>query len=121
MIEIEDDEEEFVEAQQELPLEDSAEEFHIYVHALSGIQSFKTMQINGVIKKTKVNILMDSGSTHNFLDPGVAKRARVRIQQTSPLTIVVADGTKISSRALVRISSGPCKGLISALKCVYCH
>lgn len=88
MIEIEDDEEEFVEAQQELPSEDSDEEFHIYVHALSGIQSFKTMRINGVIKKTEVNILVDSGSTHNFLDPGVAKRARVRIQQTSPLTIV---------------------------------
>lgn len=84
MIELEDEEDEFVEAQQEMLPDDTPEEFHILVHALSGIQSYKTMRVKGFIKKTVVNILVDSGSTHNFLDPGVAKNAGVRIQSINP-------------------------------------
>ncbi|XP_058217468.1 uncharacterized protein LOC131328550 [Rhododendron vialii] len=102
MIDVEDEEEVFLEAQQEITLDESPEEFHISVHALSGVQSYKTMRIKGVIKQTGVNILIDSGSTHNFLDPGVAKRTGVRTQPTNPLSVIVADGTKISSKAVVR-------------------
>lgn len=60
------------------------------------------MRIKGFIKRIAVNILVDSGSTHNFLDPGVAKRAGVVIQGTNPLTVTVADGSKISSKAMVK-------------------
>ncbi|KAF7154741.1 hypothetical protein RHSIM_Rhsim01G0051500 [Rhododendron simsii] len=102
MIEVEDDEDEFVEAQQEMLPDDNPEEFHISVHALSGIQSYKTMRVKGYIKKTVIHILVDFGSTHNFLHPGVAKKAGVRIQSIKPLTVVVADGTKISSKAMVK-------------------
>lgn len=95
MIDIGEAEEEFVEAQQELTPDDKSEQFHISVHTLSGIQSYRTMRIKGIVKKTEINILVDSGSTHNFLDPRVAKRSGVRIHPTNPLTIIVADGTKI--------------------------
>ena len=36
--------------------------------ALSGAQGFQTMRITGLYGKTPLHILIDSGSTHNFLD-----------------------------------------------------
>ncbi|KAH7848172.1 hypothetical protein Vadar_034607 [Vaccinium darrowii] len=59
MIDVDDEEEEFMEAQQEMTQEDTTEEFHISMHALSGVQSFKTMRIKGFIKRIAVNILVD--------------------------------------------------------------
>ncbi|KAI8559421.1 hypothetical protein RHMOL_Rhmol04G0172600 [Rhododendron molle] len=98
----EDEEDEFLEAQQELVQDDIHEEFQISVHALSGVQSYRTMRVKGFINEVDVSILIDSGSTHNFLDPGVAKKTSVRVLPTNPLTVVVADGTKISSKAMVK-------------------
>lgn len=40
----------------------------ISIHALTGILSHKTMMVGGMIGGRRVNILMDSGSTHNFLN-----------------------------------------------------
>lgn len=41
----------------------------IFVHALTGIPSHMTMMVRGIIGRSKrVIILIDSGSTHNFLN-----------------------------------------------------
>ncbi|KAF7153404.1 hypothetical protein RHSIM_Rhsim01G0083200 [Rhododendron simsii] len=65
-------------------------------------KSYKTMRVKGVIKKLQsmYSLLLEALTT--FLDLGIAKRAGVCIQHTNPLTIVVADGTKIYSKALVK-------------------
>lgn len=102
MLEAEDDEEVFEEAQQELSTEQVQEEFQISMHALSGMQSYRTMRIKGLVKKQVMEILVDTGSTHNFLDVKFAKKAGVLTQATSPLTVEVADGTKIYSKAVVK-------------------
>jgi len=47
------------EMQQEEPL--------ISLHALSGMSSPQTLKIQGYIKHHKVMVLIDSGSTHNFI------------------------------------------------------
>lgn len=60
------------------------------------------MRIQGQVKKQRVEISINSGSTHNFPDPGFAKRSGSLIQPTSPLSVIVADGTKIISRAMVK-------------------
>lgn len=102
MLEAEEEEEIFEDTQQELLQGDTQEEFQISLHALSGIQSYRTMRIIGQIKKKMLHILIDSGSTHNFLDPKIAKTTGVESQPTNPLTVVVADGTKIFSKAIVK-------------------
>lgn len=53
------------------------------------------MRIKGRVKKCPLKILIDSGSTHNFLDLIMAKRTGQIIQSTNPLIVVVADGTKL--------------------------
>ncbi|GKC88687.1 gypsy/ty3 retroelement polyprotein [Tanacetum coccineum] len=48
---------------------------HISLNALSGISSFQTMRVIGlVVKQHQLHILVDLGSTHNFLDVNMAKR-----------------------------------------------
>ncbi|KAA8519441.1 hypothetical protein F0562_013684 [Nyssa sinensis] len=102
MIEAEEEEDVFEDVVQEMEKEDVQEELQISVHALSGSLSYKTMRIKGKVKKNMVTILIDSGSTHNFLDPTMAKRTGASIQFTNPLTVVVADGTKLQSKAVVK-------------------
>ncbi|KAA8539824.1 hypothetical protein F0562_026516 [Nyssa sinensis] len=102
MIEAEEEEDVFEDVVQEIEKEDVQEELQISVHALSGSLSYKTMRIKEKVKKNVVTILIDSGSTHNFLDPTMAKRTGASIQFTNPLAVVVADGTKLQSKAVVK-------------------
>ena len=45
----------------------------ISCHALAGISTPQTLKIEGYIKKKKVTVLIDSGSTHNFIHCKLAK------------------------------------------------
>lgn len=103
MLEAEELEEEETEIVEEEDGENGIEEdaVHISVHALSGIPSYRTMRIKGKVKKCPITILIDSGSTHNFLDPAVAKRSGQQPQATSPLAVVVVDGTRLFSSAVI--------------------
>ena len=67
------------------------------VHAIAGATPHQTMRIRGNIKKKAIIILIDLGSTHNFLDVTVAKHTGCIIQQDKPLMVAVVDGTKIAS------------------------
>lgn len=43
-------------------------EMKILIHALNGEDHPQTIKLQGTVKKNKITILVDSGSTHNFLD-----------------------------------------------------
>ena len=45
----------------------------IFLNALSGTADFQTLKLRGYAKKKPITILVDSGSTHNFLDPYTTK------------------------------------------------
>ena len=45
----------------------------ISCNALAGITTPQTLKIEGYIKKKKVIVLIDSGSTHNFIHSKIAK------------------------------------------------
>ena len=42
-------------------------------------------------------ILIDSGSTHNFLDENTVRRLKCQLIATPPLSVTVANGQKVSS------------------------
>lgn len=71
----------------------------ISLNALSGTADFQTLKLRGFVKKKAITILVDSGSTHNFLDPSTAKQAGCIITRMDPLWVTVADGTKMCSKA----------------------
>lgn len=72
------------------------EEPGILVHALFGNMPFQTLVLQGKSKRIPLSILVDSGSTHNFLDPQTAKQIGCQTLKTSKLIVTVADGSKVS-------------------------
>ncbi|KAL4319829.1 hypothetical protein GQ457_18G007350 [Hibiscus cannabinus] len=61
------------------------EELEISINALTGSVGHITLRIQGTIKGKPLSILVDSGSTHSFINPGWAKG--VEVISTSPLVI----------------------------------
>jgi hypothetical protein len=53
--------------EKESPLKYPHEETHISLHALSGFSTPQTLKLIGYIKHHKIIVLIDSGSTHNFI------------------------------------------------------
>ncbi|XP_071714207.1 uncharacterized protein [Rutidosis leptorrhynchoides] len=70
---------------------------HISLNALNGTSTYQTMRVVGQINNQKVHILIDSGSTHNFLDLGTGKRLGCRLKTIDPLYVGVPGGNQIVS------------------------
>lgn len=70
----------------------------ISLNALAGIQSlsdYNTMRVSGSVYGQKMHILIDSGSTHNFIDSITAERLGCGMTENSPVTVIVANGDRI--------------------------
>jgi len=57
----------------------------ISMHALASISTYQTMRITGKVKNNPLHILIDSGSTHNFLDIAIARKLSCDVRNTVPL------------------------------------
>lgn len=54
-----------------------------------------TLKLQGLIKSTPVSILVDSGSTHNFVSLSLVKHLQLNTSPCSPFQITVANGEKV--------------------------
>ncbi|KAK6129131.1 hypothetical protein DH2020_037109 [Rehmannia glutinosa] len=66
---------------------DTQEEYHISVNALVGQLAPDTIKVVGLSGKKQITILVDTGSTHSFLDPGTAKKLGCIIEFTTPMML----------------------------------
>jgi hypothetical protein len=67
----------------------------IFLHAITGTLHLKTMRIEDWIGSQNVLILIDSGSTHNFVDTSICKKAHFLIQNEQRIRVRVANGKLI--------------------------
>ncbi|KAL2905959.1 Transposon Ty3-I Gag-Pol polyprotein [Bienertia sinuspersici] len=74
----------------------------ISINALSGSHNFQTMRVNGVCNGKTLHILIDSGSTHNFLDLSLAKTIGLDLETINPQAITVADGNHLACQNVCR-------------------
>lgn len=68
------------------------------MNALSGTTDFQTLKLRWFANKKPIIILVDSGSTHNFLDHTTARQVESQITHINPLYVTVVDGTKMCSK-----------------------
>eukprot|EP00253_Pinus_taeda_P017594 PITA_17594 len=68
----------------------------ISCNALAGITTPQTIKIEGQIKKKKVIVLIDSGSTHNFFHCKVAKELNCFLYPAPECQVMVANGGTIN-------------------------
>jgi predicted aspartyl protease len=93
--------EEEVEAEETLSREVTP---HISLDALEGTVGLNTMKVNGKMDKTTMCILIDSGSTHNFLNTVVVRKLQYQLTPIKPMTVQAANGDKMVFKSM-------CKGL----------
>jgi hypothetical protein len=79
--------------------DDSEGDPTISLHALIGIQprTSRTMQVVVNVGGIALRALLDSGSTHNFVDLGAAARAGIPLADGSGLRVAVANGDRLTS------------------------
>ncbi|GKA17130.1 retrotransposable element Tf2 [Tanacetum coccineum] len=88
-----DEEEEYFEVEEgddELNVQDEIPQ--ILLNALNWSNTFQTMRITGKVGKHELHILVDCGSTHNFLDVNVAKQVGCPVRSTYPLAVTIGGG-----------------------------
>lgn len=88
--------EDWEEEEEELVLNETEkdEEFHISVDALASQITPDTIKLLGTVGRHKITVLVDTGSTHSFLDVGTAKRLGYELEYIT-LMVIVADGEKL--------------------------
>lgn len=81
--------------------EHSEEELmEISMQALTGGIDHKTLRIAGLVGKKPISILIDSGSTHSFIDEKLAQELKYETSEIQPLSVTVANGEKMNSKPL---------------------
>jgi hypothetical protein len=68
----------------------------ISLHALVGINTSQTLKIEGYIKKKKVTMLIDYGSTHYFIDCKLAKLLNCFIYPTPEFQVMITHAGTIN-------------------------
>ena len=68
----------------------------ISCNALAGINTPQTLKIEGHIKKKKVIVLIDLGSTHNFIHCKVAKELNCFLYPSPECQVMFANGGTIN-------------------------
>ena len=70
----------------------------ISLHALTGMTGYHTMRVQGKIKNQLVSILVDTGSTDNFIDQQLVRKIGVKLQVINSFTVTVANGDKLKAQ-----------------------
>lgn len=81
----------------------------VSVLALFEYTSPQAMRVHGCIKRHPVVILIDSGSTHNFVDPKVAKDIGCHMQANEPFNVMVENGGNFCAPENAKIYDKQCK------------
>jgi len=74
----------------------------ISLAAITGIRVEKTMQLPVQIGTHRFTALLDSRSTHNFIDVAAARRAGLQVDDHPSTHVVVANGDQVACRGLNR-------------------
>ncbi|GJX49659.1 reverse transcriptase [Tanacetum coccineum] len=69
----------------------------ISLNALSGDNTYRTIRFRGCVGKNSLHVLVDSESTHNFLDLQTAKKLGYRLRKICPLDVYVANGNVMTN------------------------
>ncbi|WVZ89345.1 hypothetical protein U9M48_035766 [Paspalum notatum var. saurae] len=78
--------------------EEQQQDLTISLHALTSIRSttYQTMQIWVFIGGARLTALLDSGSTHNFINDEVASRLQLPLPCRSKLRVIVGNGDQVA-------------------------
>lgn len=71
-------------------------EFQLSTAAFFGLSNSQTLRISGDIRGHKITMLVDSGSTHNILQPRVAEFLQLPVLSIPSFPVIVGNGESIN-------------------------
>ncbi|PHT90349.1 hypothetical protein T459_05462 [Capsicum annuum] len=77
----------------QLELGQLVEHMEISMHALNGSLGFRTLKVTGYHSKMKLHILIDTGSSHNFIDPDLVSKLGCEVKPIKPEVVAAANGS----------------------------
>lgn len=63
------------------------------MHALNGFLGFRTFKVTGYHSKMELHILIDTVSSHNFIDPELVKKLGCEVRSINPEVVAAANGS----------------------------
>lgn len=76
-------------------VEASNEFMTISLQTFIGFSGYQTIRVTGYHEKRPLQVLIDTGSTHNFIDQEVAKKLGCQSSFIVEQSIIVVDGRKM--------------------------
>ena len=76
----------------------NSEEVEITLYALIGTPTPSTMRIRGKINGVNLVVLLDTGSTHNFIDAALVPSLQLLVGQSQTLEVKVANGAVVRTQ-----------------------
>lgn len=67
----------------------------IFFHTIVGVDHPQTLWVLGTLRNCHFTVLIDGGSTHNFIDQYVVNKFRLPIQQGTKSRVAVANKEQI--------------------------
>lgn len=72
------------------------------LNAKTGLQNPHTMRFKALMRNAKAIVLVDSGSTHDFMDLKLVNKLSLAICQQEKLKVIVADGRSLMTNRVYR-------------------
>lgn len=66
------------------------------VHALASYLNPQTIKVSGLLKCQPFIVLIDTGSTNNILDEGIAQRVSILAERCEQFEVKLADGKTLT-------------------------
>lgn len=76
----------------------------ISVYVLSGIDAPQTIRVVDLIKMLIISVLINCGSTRNFIYEPIAKRLRLSVIDATPFSVGIADKNQMTSAGTCQLS-----------------
>lgn len=86
---------------------EKGEELHIKddcgvsIHALLGTHGVHTIKLQGQVHNSFISLLLDSGSTHNFVAQALVKKHQLKTEPCTPFKVIVANGETIQCDKMI--------------------
>lgn len=65
------------------------------LNTLAGIEQLRSLRIWGKVREKQVHVLIDNGSTHNFVRTEVAERLNLPLEEISQFRVYVGNGESL--------------------------
>ncbi|CAA0841262.1 Unknown protein, partial [Striga hermonthica] len=97
-----DDEESVIEEERDVEFEVLNDEAEISVHAMVGTKGLRTMKLPAWLKDRRVTVLVDNGSSHNFINATLSHKLKLPTSTIDPFEVRVANGERLRCSEMYR-------------------